>query len=94
MFQVKIWFQNRRTKWKKQDNISNAEAAEHKVHINSGEEDILSSSDEKISTREKPEVLSKGSQLVKGSSKEAFSSSQKSVAIESLPEQKTQGRSS
>ncbi|XP_054261545.1 homeobox protein MSX-1-like [Macrosteles quadrilineatus] len=28
--QVKIWFQNRRTKWKKHDNISNAEAAEHK----------------------------------------------------------------
>lgn len=27
---MKIWFQNRRTKWKKQDNISNAEAAEHK----------------------------------------------------------------
>lgn len=37
MFQVKIWFQNRRTKWKKQDNISNAEAAEHK-NQNSGKQ--------------------------------------------------------
>ncbi|GIY17345.1 homeobox domain-containing protein [Caerostris darwini] len=27
---VKIWFQNRRTKWKNQDNVSNAEAAELK----------------------------------------------------------------
>lgn len=46
LLQVKIWFQNRRTKWKKIDNISNAEAAGHKNHAVS--KDGSKSGDEKI----------------------------------------------
>lgn len=38
---MKIWFQNRRTKWKKQDNISNAEAAEHKIQTSSGKDGMM-----------------------------------------------------
>lgn len=38
---MKIWFQNRRTKWKKQDNISNAEAAEHKIQTGTGKDGML-----------------------------------------------------
>ncbi|XP_050497400.1 homeobox protein Hox-A4-like [Diabrotica virgifera virgifera] len=39
--QVKIWFQNRRTKWKKNDNVSNIEAAEHK-NVSSKPEELRS----------------------------------------------------
>lgn len=43
LFQVKIWFQNRRTKWKRQDNVTNSEAAEVKS-ANSGKSTSTTSS--------------------------------------------------
>lgn len=54
---MKIWFQNRRTKWKKLDNISNALAAEHKVHGKSSSSGSSSGGRD----RDKPVRKSKGS---------------------------------
>ncbi|XP_012288212.1 uncharacterized protein LOC105703964 [Orussus abietinus] len=51
--QVKIWFQNRRTKWKKQDNISNAEAAEHKNQMNPKSMQQKTKHSGKIGTKDK-----------------------------------------
>lgn len=64
--QVKIWFQNRRTKWKKQDNISNAEAAEHKVQASkNGKHDKSSSSNSSSRHRKSHNESSRGSSSTK-----------------------------
>ncbi|CAH0561942.1 unnamed protein product, partial [Brassicogethes aeneus] len=59
--QVKIWFQNRRTKWKKIDNISNAEAAEHKNHTVPKDGSKQSSDSEGGKTRTYPKHASQSS---------------------------------
>ncbi|GLH09841.1 Homeobox protein Hmx, partial [Gryllus bimaculatus] len=57
--QVKIWFQNRRTKWKKQDNISNAEAAEHK-NQSTGKHETGGSGGNKNKEGSKSVIMSQG----------------------------------
>ncbi|XP_059488189.1 homeobox protein Nkx-6.1 [Neocloeon triangulifer] len=60
--QVKIWFQNRRTKWKKQDNISNAEAAEHKNVNSAAKEKTKQKTKLKSDTGEELSHISSGSE--------------------------------
>ncbi|KAB0801368.1 hypothetical protein PPYR_05722 [Photinus pyralis] len=81
--QVKIWFQNRRTKWKKIDNISNAEAAEHKNQIVN--KDNTKCSDE---IHGKLRVLSKPASHSSNSSIESDSKSSASLVVDSSPTSK------
>lgn len=77
--QVKIWFQNRRTKWKKIDNISNAEAAGHKNHAIT--KDGSKNTDEKIRIFSKTISQSSNSSLESDSKSSATSA----VTDSSLP---------
>ncbi|KAK9889116.1 hypothetical protein WA026_004387 [Henosepilachna vigintioctopunctata] len=79
LLQVKIWFQNRRTKWKKIDNISNAEAAGHKNH--SIAKDGSKSNEEKLSHFSKAISQSSNSSLESDSKSSATSA----VTDSSLP---------
>ncbi|KAL3289884.1 hypothetical protein HHI36_023274 [Cryptolaemus montrouzieri] len=71
LLQVKIWFQNRRTKWKKIDNISNAEAAGHKNHTIT--KDNSKSSDDKMRIFSKTVSQSSNSSLESDSKSSATS---------------------
>lgn len=73
LFQVKIWFQNRRTKWKKIDNISNAEAAEHKNNSVHKDGSKQSSEDTKLSTNSKHISQSSNSSIESDSKSSATS---------------------
>ncbi|KAK5639359.1 hypothetical protein RI129_011851 [Pyrocoelia pectoralis] len=81
--QVKIWFQNRRTKWKKIDNISNAEAAEHKNQIVN--KDNSKCSDE---MQGKLRVPSKPVSQSSNSSIESDSKSSASLVVDTTPTSK------